>query len=83
MLSFYFTSLNPVSFKTSLLSLSQFFSRRIHLFITGSVPRKMCSSRLVNCASEALKRANIEISHTGIKKLAGLVAVTVHLTATA
>lgn len=45
---------------------------------------KMCSGRLVNCASKALMRGNGEIAHAGIKKLAGPVAqlvIVVHLTA--
>lgn len=60
------------------------FAGCFHLFITGSAPSKMCSSRLVNCASKAPMQANREIAHAGIKKLPGPVAqqvIIAHLTA--
>lgn len=61
-----------------------FFAWCFHLFVMGSVPSKMCSGRLGNCASNSPMRGNGEIAHAGIQRLAGSVAqlvIIVHLTA--
>lgn len=89
----HFTPLNAtclsVKFLSHFITQSSSFSLFFLLgcficFVMGSVPSKMCSGRLVNCASKAPMRGNGEIAHAGLKKLAGPVAqlvIIVHLTA--
>lgn len=64
--------------------LLDFLAWWFNLSVMGSVPSKMCSGRLVNCASKAPMRGNGEIAHAGTQKLGGPVAqlvIIVHLTA--